>query len=147
MKNSLLVTILSILPFLIVAIGCNDRSMDKSFGTTILDTMSNEKLKSSTRTFIEEAQTQQQVVRFTVIYNGDLNEMSTRDNSPLKALLEKYYLDITDPFEIDDENKGIILVPRIQLVDPILVGKEISLLEEVLMVEVENATPTEEGVS
>jgi hypothetical protein len=62
--------------------------------------------------------------------------MTTDNNSPFKILLETYTLEIQRVFELDEENKGIILVPVIPLVAPIEIGKEISLIDEVLMVEV-----------
>ncbi|BDS10227.1 hypothetical protein [Aureispira anguillae] len=137
MKFSSITNILAFIFFFTITISCNESVIDNSFGTTILDTMSNEKLKSSTRAFLEESEKAKKIT-FTVIYNGDLEQMSTQKDSKFKLLLDTYGLEITDPFEIDEEHKGIVLVPTTALPLPIEIGKEISLLDEVLMVEVDN---------
>ncbi|WMX13053.1 hypothetical protein [Aureispira sp. CCB-E] len=138
MKNSLLTNFLfSFLLFLFI-VSCNDHKNNETFGTSILDTMSNEKIGHSTRAFVEEKE--ETMVSFTVIYNGDLTKMTTDENSAFKKLIENYNLEIQKPFEIDEENKGIVLVPQAPLAAPIKVGKEISLVDEVLMVEVDNVT-------
>lgn len=144
MKNSLLTITLFYVTFLLLTISCNDRPNNETFGTSILDTMSNEKIGSSTRTFTEE---KENLVSFTVIYNGDLTQMTTDENSNFKVLIETYALKIEKPFEIDEENKGFVLVPTTPLAEPIEVGKEISLLDEVLMVEVDNVKKEENNPS
>lgn len=137
MKNSLLYNILFACTFFTLTINCSGPNIDHSFGTTILDTMSNEKLQGNTRAFIEDSEDHEPKVTFTVIYSGDLENMKTAD-SEFRILLETYSLEITKPFEIDEENKGFVLVATTKLVAPIEVGKEISLLDQVLMVEVDN---------
>jgi hypothetical protein len=139
MKKFLPINILLSCLILLFLASCNDATNDDAFGTSILDTMSNEKIGHHTRAFVEIKQ-EKDLVSFTVIYNGDITKMSTDNNSSFKALLETYNLEMQKPFEIDEENKGIVLVPLIPLMDPIAVGKEISLIHEVLMVEVDNIT-------
>lgn len=147
MKNSLLTTTLFYITFLLFTISCNDHTNNEAFGTSILDTMSNEKIGSSTRAFTEEGGENENPVRFTVIYNGDLTQMTTDENSNFKILLETYALEIENPFEIDEQNKGFVLVPTTPLDEPIEVGREISLLDEVLMVEVDNVKKEEKDPS
>jgi|VirMetMinimDraft_7_1064189.scaffolds.fasta_scaffold57272_3 hypothetical protein len=137
MKNILLTNILLSCLALLLLVSCNDNMSTETFGTNILDTMPNEKIEQNTRAFTE-AKEEVEVVSFTVIYNGDLTQMSTAENSAFKALLKTYNLEMQKPFEIDEEYKGIILVPIIPLIAPIEVGKEISLVDEVLMVEVDH---------
>lgn len=146
MKNSLLNNIFFSFLVLLFVVSCNDSRNSETFGTSILDTMSNEKIGQSTRAFVEDGK-EELLVSFTVIYNGNLKQMTKDNNSPFKVLLETHGLEIQKPFEIDEENKGIILVPMRPLVDPIEVGKEISLIEEVLMVEVDNVTKEEKNPS
>jgi hypothetical protein len=121
--------------------------MDTTFGTTILDTMSNDKLQSSTRASIDGFEDENQVpVTFTVIHSGDIDQMSKSDESDFKALLEAYGLEMRESFDIDEENRGIVLVASSKLMAPIEVGKEISMVDQVLMVEVGNVD-REGGVS
>jgi hypothetical protein len=146
MKNSLLPNILCSFLVLLFTVSCNDSTNNETFGTSILDTMSNEKIGHSTRAYIEDKK-EEALVSFTVIYNGDLTQMVNDDNSAFKALLKTYGLEMQKPFEIDEENKGIVLVPTTPLAAPIAVGKEISLVDEVLMVEVDNVTKEEKDPS
>jgi len=146
MKNSLLYNLFFSFLVLLFIVSCNDTNNKDTFGTSILDTMSNEKIGVSTRAFIEDEQ-ERVLVSFTVIYNGDLTQMTTDENSSFKRLLETYGLEAQNPFEIDEENKGIILVPTTPLAAPIKVGKEISLINEVLMVEVDNVTKEQKDPS
>lgn len=108
--------------------------------------MPEDNIGHSTRAFIEAKQ-EEAAVHFTVIYNGDLTKMTTDDNSPFKILLKTYNLDIQREFELDEKNKGIILVPIIPLLAPIEVGKDISLIDEILMVEVHNTNKEEQNPS
>lgn len=147
MKNSPLTNVLCSFLVLLLTISCNDNSNNQTFGTSILDTMSNEKIGQSTRAYIEDEKEVEALISFTVIYNGDLTQMVNNDNSAFKALLETYGLEMQKPFEIDEENKGIILMPTTPLAAPIEVGKEISLIDEVLMVEVNNVTKEEKNPS
>jgi len=146
MQLTLLPNILFSCLILILLASCNDRTKNEPFGTSIINTMSEKEISHKTRAFTEY-EPEEVLVRFTVIYNGDFTQMTTDDNSPFKALLETYNLEIQKPFDIDKENKGFILVPTIPLAAPVEVGKEISLIEEVLMVEVGNATKEESNPS
>lgn len=141
MRNSQLSIFATILFSLFLTISCSDKNLDAQLGTTILDTMSSEDLHTGTRTAVlleDEAEVEEEAVTFTVIYNGDLNEMANNDDSAFKALLDDYELKMEKPFEIDEENKGIILVPTSPIAAPIELGKEISLIDGILMVEVDN---------
>jgi hypothetical protein len=133
MQLNRLPNILAFCFILILFSSCNDRTSNEPFGTSVFSTMSEEEKVYSTRTSVKYKE--EVLVRFTVIYDGDFTKMTTND-SPLQALLETYNLKIKDPFELDKENKGLILVPAIPLTAPIEVGKELSLIDEVLMVEV-----------
>lgn len=136
MQIPLLPNILAFCLSLVLLASCNDRTRNEPFGTTI----SNEEIVHGTRAFVEYKE--EVLVRFTVIYDGDFSKM-TSDDSPFQALLETHNLEIQDQFELDKENKGLILVPAIPLTNPVEVGKELSLINEVLMVEV-GRVPTEE---
>lgn len=148
MRTFRLTTLISsIAIFLLLASSCNEKQSESTLGSTILDTMSNDKLlKGSNRAFQED---EEQKVTFTVIHNGDLAKMTSGVNTNFKALIDSYGLTIESSFEIDKENKGVVLVSSATttLVSPIDVGKEFSMLEEVLMVEVGGAKNTTRGVS
>lgn len=122
---------------------CSDKVADNSMGTTILDTMSNDKIKNTTR----RSEAQASDVTFTVIYDGELQTLLKEPDSDLKSLMQTYHLLVKDSFEIDEFNKGIILAPSQELETPIELGRELSLVKEVLMVEISNTRPTIDSVS
>jgi hypothetical protein len=146
MKNIPLLSIFAITLIFLLS-SCGDKSMTTSFGTSILDTMSNDKLLGNTRAAHFEDKEDKKKVTFTIIYNGNLKEMASNDNSLFKAMLEAYGFQMQKPFEIDEKNKGIVLVPSSPLKSPIEVGKAISLIDEVLMVQVTNVNKSEGSVS
>lgn len=145
MQHTLLPNILFSCLILCLLVSCNDNTANDPFGTTTLHTMSDDDIGHSTRTFVEYGQ-EEITVSFTVIYTGDLLKI-TNDNSAFKILLNTYNLEIQRQFKLDEENKGIVLAPVIPLAAPIEVGKEISLIDEVLMVEVQNANKEEKDPS
>lgn len=77
---------------------------------------------------------------FSVIYVGDLDKIMLDENSDLRLLVDDYGFNLKSPFQIDEEMKGIVLESIQDLDDPIEVAKEISQIEEVIMVEVKNQT-------
>lgn len=145
MKN--ITTYLILIAFSLLTIACNEKSVHEHLGTSILDTMSSEKLLSGgTRSFGKE-QAKDVTTKFTVVYSGDLVDMMNNPESSLKALIESYNLKVESPFEIDEENKGIVLVSSSKLTNPVAVGKEISLVTEVLMVEVGGVSSSQDQAS
>lgn len=52
------------------------------------------------------------------------------------GLIESYALEITDQFAIDDDTEGLVLDPLDTIDNPIEAAREISLIENVLMVQV-----------
>ena len=144
MKNTKLSFLISTMIIFFMVTACSDKSMNTTSGTTILETMSNDKLQSNTRTSMDLQN--EDIVTFTVIYDGDLEAMASKEASTFKALLETYNLQMEKPFEIDGGIKGIVLVPSSELAAPVEVGKEISVVDEVLMVEVSNVNSEKENV-
>jgi hypothetical protein len=148
MRNTLhyTVTFASLITFIFLIVCCTNKRMDCSFGNTILDTMSNDKLESNNRAYNYTGY-ENKPVTFTIIYKGDLSDMITDDSSNFKALLETYGFRIEQPFEINTEMKGIVLVSSSKFSEPINIGKELSLVNEVMMVEVSNTKIYKEIVS
>ena len=97
MRNKLHLTIIisSFLIFLFLVNCCTNKRMDCSFGNAMLETSNNDKDKS---------------VSFIVIYNGDLSDMITDNNSNFKTLIDTYGFRIEQPFEINTKMKGIVLL-------------------------------------
>lgn len=130
------ITPLLLFTFVLLVIACNEKSIHEHLGTSILDTISNDKILSGgTRAKMKE-QEKEIVSKFTVVHNGNLAEMTTNPESTLKALMETHNLQVQNPFDIDEENKGFVLVSTSKIANPVALGKEISLIEEVLMVEI-----------
>ena len=135
-KSQLSTLIPSLILGLLIVSSCNDKQLDAKLGSTILDTISSDKILQGNNRAFEEVTDETQKVTFTVIYNGDLDNLVNNANGEFKALVDAYGLRMESSFEIDEENKAIVLVPFAKLAAPIQVGKELSLINEVLMIEV-----------
>lgn len=66
-------------------------------------------------------------------------------NDKLNGLMASYDLSIVKQFAIDDENEGFVLEPNATLDNPIEAARELSLVDNVLMVHVKEV-PMEEDV-
>jgi hypothetical protein len=66
-------------------------------------------------------------------------------NDKLNGLMASYDLSIVKQFAIDDENEGFVLEPNAALDNPIEAARELSLVDNVLMVHVKEV-PMEEDV-
>lgn len=75
---------------------------------------------------------------FSVIYVGNLDEIMMDEESDFRLMVDDYAFNLKRPFQIDGQLKGITLEVTQDLDDPIEVAKEISQIEEVMMVEVKN---------
>lgn len=139
MNYSQLSILISALFLLLLASSCSDSHLEQNINADLINTIGEDKLYSATRAVSEETTRQ---MSFTVIYSGDLNAMLADDNHALNTILNTYDLAIDSRFEIDEEHKGIIIIPILPVDNPIALGKTISLIDEVMMVEVENAKQT-----
>lgn len=97
-------------------------------------------LNSDQRGYTEIQETASEVY-FSVVYTGDLDEIMLNSSSHFGALIKQYTFQLTDPFVIDEEMKGIVLRLYELPEEPLVLAKEISRCEEVLMVELKNAVP------
>lgn len=133
---------LMIVLLLLCCIACADTETTRP---TILDNMDQQKLlqQTSNRTIkpIIEEKTE---VSFSVIYTGDLDQILFSSTSHLRALIETYELQLSDPFEVDETMKGIVLHSYDALSNPLEIAKEISQCKEVLMVEAKNLPETKD---
>lgn len=132
-KLNILISSLAI--FLLILSSCNDKYNDANLGKTILNTMSSDKiLNGNTRAY---PKSEEQIIKFTVIHGGDLTQMMANGaDSNFKALLDSHKLKVESSFEIDEDNKGVVLISSTKLIDPVGIGKEFSMLDEVMMVEI-----------
>ncbi len=148
MRKKLHITIAfaSLITFILLIVCCTNKRKDCSFGSTILDTMSKDKLESSNRAY-NYSDYENKPVTFTIIYKGDLSDMITDNSNNFKALIDTYGFRIEQPFEINTEMKGIVLVSSTKFSEPINIGKEFSLVNEVMMVEVSNTKNNNDIVS
>lgn len=118
-------------------IGCADS--ENSADALLIQTEHQKAISNSARRTLEtEWDRAEEEVYFSVIYTGNMDEILSNSSSHLGALIQTYEFQITAPFEIDETMKGIILHRFDALPDPVTVAKELSLCEEVLMVEVKN---------
>ncbi|CAA6823935.1 MAG: Unknown protein [uncultured Aureispira sp.] len=117
---------------------CDNTNNTESLGPSILQGMQNGDISYRGSRSFKQYRQEETLVSFTVIYKGDFTQITSDGNSSFRALLETYNLEVRRPFEVNKENQGFILVPTTPLVAPIEVGKEISLLDDILMVTVDN---------
>ncbi|MCH2045407.1 MAG: hypothetical protein MK212_14920 [Saprospiraceae bacterium] len=69
-------------------------------------------------------------------------EYAKTGDDKFNGLLESYELVITKQFELDEYSEGLVLEPNSSLDDPVSAAREISLIDNVLMVHVKEV-PTE----
>lgn len=75
--------------------------------------------------------------RFIVYYSGNLTETINDDDSYLKTFLAVYNLELVNTFQIDESNKGFTVEIKGAMESPPReIAKELSLVDDVLMVEV-----------
>lgn len=80
--------------------------------------------------------TQETTVRFIVYYSGDLSAVMQDKDSYIKTFMEVYDLKLISTFKIDEENSGFTLEAKKTLDFPTEVAREMSLIDNVLMIEV-----------
>jgi len=119
-----------LLLFFLITTSCQEKSttdLDPSAKITLDDT---ELVESRTA-----ATDETEAVSFTVIYDS---QKWKKQPIEFLTILKAYKLTKASSFEIDAEMSGINLELKEDLATPIDVGKEISLVDHVLMVEVNN---------
>ena len=90
-------------------------------------------------------------VNLVVLYEADApwaevfstGKFDITGDDQLNGLMESYELEIVKQFEIDDENEGFVLEPSGTLENPVEAARELSMVNNVLMVHVKEV-PTEE---
>ncbi len=81
-------------------------------------------------------------VSFTIVHQDDLN-----NSSEFQAILETYNLEQESTASIDGDMVAITLRAKSNLDSPVEIGKDLSMIEEVLMVKVNNATSQNQPTS
>ncbi|BDS15100.1 hypothetical protein [Aureispira anguillae] len=133
LKYSLLILLLA--NFLLV-ISCS-KEKEKS---PLLEEMSTEIILNSTsnRAMTEGTKEKEGIIAFSVLYEGDLDEMIMSQSSDLNKMIELYEFNLEEPFVVDEIIKGIVLRTIQPLADPIAIAKDLSNIDGVMMVEVKN---------
>ncbi len=125
---------------LLLVVSCADTERNPSI---LLEGMDQQKiLQSTSNRSMENIAKESTEISFSVIYEGDLDEILFSSTSHLRALVETYELQLSEPFEIDERMKGIVMRSYTTLKNPLEIAKEISRCEEVLMVEAKNLPET-----
>lgn len=119
---------------------CSDQGF---MNASLVDTISaKEIMENSVNRARKQVETktneEEQLVSFSVIYTGDLDLILLDESSTLYQAVNIHQLNLQDPFEIDEEMKGIILRSYTKIEKPIELAKFISNGENILMVEVQN---------
>lgn len=86
---------------------------------------------------------QETTVRFIVYYSGDLAAVMNDKDSYIKTFMDVYDLKLISTFKIDEENSGFTLEAKKTLESPTEVAREISLIDNVLMIEVTHVPVTD----
>jgi hypothetical protein len=79
---------------------------------------------------------QETTLRFIVYYSGDLSVVMNDNDSYIKTFMEVYNLKLISTFNIDETNSGFTLEAQEVLEFPTEVAREMSLISNVLMIEV-----------
>ena len=91
-------------------------------------------------------------VNFVVLYEASApwaevfssGRYTTTGNETLNSLMESYELEIVNQFDIDEENEGFVLEPLNNLDNPLEAARELSLVDNVFMVQLKEVPPVEE---
>ncbi len=119
---------------------CNDKPADPFSSTSLVHNLDQQDaLLYTNRAVSDEVEN---FPNFDIIYEGDL-ELLLADNGEIDALMQQYELTIEHSFEIDDYYKGLKLQALTPLADPIQLAKALSLVEQVIMIEVGNVPSTD----
>lgn len=84
-------------------------------------------------------------LHFIVYYSGDLSAVMNDKDSYIKTFMDVYHLKLVSTFKIDEENGGFTLEATEELDFPTEVAREISLIDNVLMIEVAYVPVTAES--
>jgi len=84
-------------------------------------------------------------LHFIVYYSGDLSTVMNDKNSYIKTFMDVYNLKLVSTFKIDEDNGGFTLEATEELDFPTEVAREISLIDNVLMIEVAYVPVTAES--
>ncbi|MFK7799022.1 MAG: hypothetical protein AB8E82_16330 [Aureispira sp.] len=134
---SVLFALLSIL----LLSSCNDKPTEDITSTSMLQQLDVSKtLLGKSRSFSDNME---ELPRFDIIYEGS-EEHLLADHTTIKSLIETYNLKQVHSFELNDAYKGITFEALLPLDNPIQLGKDLSLSEQVMMVEVSNAQHQQE---
>lgn len=119
---------------------CSDQGF---MNASLVDTISAKEIMENSvnrarKEVIIETKENEQLVSFSVIYTGDLDLILLDESSTLYQAVNIHDLNLQDPFEIDEEMKGIILHSYATIEKPVELAKFISNGENILMVEVQN---------
>ena len=139
-KHQTLSVLLSLLSFVLL-ISCNDKPTEDITDNSVLNQLDVSKtLLGKSRSFSNKME---ELPRFNIIYEGS-TELLLADNTTLQSLIETYNLKQVHTFELNDTYKGITFEALLPLDNPIQLAKDLSLSEQVVMVEVSNAQQQQE---
>ncbi|WMX13784.1 MULTISPECIES: hypothetical protein [unclassified Aureispira] len=93
-------------------------------------------------------------VNLVVLYEADApwaeifntGKYDQTGNDTFNGLMASYQLDIVQQFAIDEDNEGLVLEPNALLENPVEAARELSLVEDVLMVQIKEV-PQEEDLN
>lgn len=77
------------------------------------------------------------------VFNSGRYDRTGNDN--LNGLMESYELEIVKQFAIDEDNEGLVLEPNANLENPVQAARELSMVDNVLMVHVKEVPQEEDA--
>ncbi|MGH1339518.1 MAG: hypothetical protein ACRBFS_25600 [Aureispira sp.] len=139
-KHQLLPIILALLSMFLLLGACSDKPADPFASSSMVSQLEDPKtLLYKNRSASNK---KKKLPSFELLYEGNLETLLV-DNGTIDLLIQQYQLSVVHSFEIDANYKGITLQALAPLIDPITVGKDLSLADQVLMIEISN---TEEDI-
>ena len=76
-------------------------------------------------------------ITYIVYYEGDIEKALNSNDSYIKTFIEVYQLEVLETFELEHDIKGFVLVAPKDKYVPSELAKEISMIKDVFMVELE----------
>jgi hypothetical protein len=129
--------------------GMNTKVQSKAYYFKSLATFQN---GASKMNLDDLASLQGKEINFVVLYEASApwaevfnsGKYTTTGNDILNGLMETYQLEIVNQFDIDEENEGVEMEPLASLDNPLQTARELSLVDNVFMVELKEVPIVEE---
>jgi hypothetical protein len=128
--------LLAFFAIFLFSLACSDQPTDTISSTALVNSLEEDNnLLMTYRTATNDTHT---LPTFRVVYEGNLERLLA-EGGAMDEIVEAHSLVVQHSFEVDEAYQGIVFKARFPLDDAVQLGKVLSLVEQVMMVEVGNA--------